>query len=81
MGVGQDNANQVFLAFLDEFQIGKDQLGARVFVGPKSHPQVNHQPLAVAAVQVDVHPDFARSAERAEQQFLAGLHDSIVRLA
>ena len=70
--VGQHDPEQVRLALLDEVEIGEDQFGAGVFVGAEGHAQVDHQPLAVAAVEVDVHPDLARPAERAEQQFITG---------
>ena len=74
MRMSQHYANEVLLALLDEFQIGEDQLGAGILVGAKGHAQIDHQPLAVSPIEVDVHPDLARSPERAEQQFLAGFH-------
>ena len=36
--------------------------------------QVDHDPLAAAAVEIDVHADLARAAERDEQQFFTGDH-------
>ena len=71
MRVGQHDAQQVLLAFLDELQIGENQFGAGVFVGAKGHAQIDHQPLASGAIEVDVHANFRRSAQRAEQQFIA----------
>jgi hypothetical protein len=79
--VGQDDPDQVLLALLDEIQVCENQFGAGVLVGPEGHAKVHHQPLALAAVEVDIHPDFARAAERAKQQFLARFHESMVRLA
>ena len=62
--MGEHDPDQIGLALLDEIQIGEDQFGARVFIGAKGHAQIDHQPLAIAAIEVDVHADLARSAER-----------------
>ena len=72
MGVGQDHADQAVCAFLDEFEIGEDQVDARIFVAAERHAEIDHQPLPAAAVKIDVHADLARSPEREEQQFVFG---------
>ena len=71
--VGQHDAEQVLGAFLDKFEIGENQFDSRIFVGTEGHAQIYHQPLAVAAVEVDVHPDFARSTERKKQELVLRL--------
>ena len=72
--MGQHDPEQVFRPFLDKFQIGKHQIDTRVPRVGKGHPQIDHQPFAVTTIKVDVHSDFARATERAEQQFLTRLH-------
>ena len=72
--VREDNADEIGEPFLDEFKVGKDQIDTRIPGVGKRHAEIDHQPLAVAAVEVDVHPDFARPTERQEQQFFSGLH-------
>ena len=69
--MGQHHADKVLFALLDEIEVGKDQIDARIFVAAESHTQVDHQPLAVAPIEVDVHADLARSAQRAENEFLS----------
>ena len=81
MGVGQDHAQQIGPPLLDEFKVGKNQLGSGIFGRAEAHPQIDHQPLALATIEIDVHANLARSAERAEQQFVAGLHSASARLA
>ena len=70
--VGQDNAQKVPRALLDEVEIREHQIDAGIFTARKGHAEVNHQPFAFAAVEIDVHANLARSAERKEQQFLFG---------
>ena len=70
--VGEHDAEQVARALFDELEIGEHQVDARVFVAREGHAQIDHQPLAVAAIQVDVHADFARTSKGKEKQFLFG---------
>lgn len=65
----QHDAEQIVQSVLDELQIGEHQFGAGIFVAAETHAEVDHQPLAVTPVEIDVHADFARSAEREEEQF------------
>ena len=74
MRVGQDDPDQVLLALLDEFQIGEDQFSPRILIRAEGHAQIDHQPFPVSPIEVDVHANLARTAERTKQQFLAGLH-------
>src|SRR5205814_995079 len=72
--VGGNNARQPLLLALDELKIGKDQLDPRIGRVSESQAEIDHDPLATAAVEVDVHADLAGAAERDEQQFFAGDH-------
>ncbi len=74
MSVGQDDPDEIFALAFDELQISEDEVHPRVLVAAEGHAQVDHQPLSVTPVKVDVHADFARAAKRAEQQFLARRH-------
>ncbi len=76
MRVRQHHAEQVLRLILDELQIGENQVDAGIFVAAEGHAQIDHQPLVVAAIEIDVHADLARSTERAEQQFLTGFQNS-----
>ncbi|KAG5730141.1 hypothetical protein E4T56_gene17636, partial [Termitomyces sp. T112] len=81
MRMGQHDADQILAPLLDKGQIGKDQFAARIFIPGKGHAQINHQPLAMRAVEIDIHANLARPAQRAKQQFLAGLYRSNARSA
>src|SRR5206468_12178576 len=74
VAVGQNDSGKPVLLFLDELEIRQDQLDARIIGTGEGQPEVDHDPLAAAAVEIDVHADLARAAERAEQQFFAGNH-------
>ena len=74
MAVGQDDAEQIVAILLDEGQVGEDQLDPGIGRVGEGHAEIDHDPLAVAAVEIDVHADLARAAEREEEQFFAGFH-------
>ena len=74
MAVGEDDAEQVVAPLLDEGEVGQDQLDARIGRVGEGHAEIDHDPFALAAVEIDVHADLARAAEREEEQFLAGFH-------
>ncbi len=74
MAVRQDDADQVLHPFLDEFEVGKDQLDAGIVGIGEGQAKVGHQPFAAAAVEIDVHANLARPAEGQEQQFFAWGH-------
>ena len=74
VAVGEDDTQEVLAAFLDEGEIGEDKLDARVSGVGKGHAEVDHDPFAVAAVEVDVHADLARTAEREEEELFTGFH-------
>ena len=74
VAVGQDDAEQVVAPLLDEGEIGEHQLDAGIGRVGEGHAEIDHDPLALAAVEIDVHADLARAAEREEEQFVAGVH-------
>ena len=69
MTMGEHDTDQILDPVFDEFEIGEHQVDARILVTGERHAQVDHQPLAVTAVQIDVHADFGRTTQRKEQQF------------
>ena len=72
--VGQDNAGEAVPLAFDELEVRKNEIDARVIGVGESEAEVDHQPFALRAVEIDVHADLARSAERAEQQLFAWSH-------
>ena len=76
MAVGEDDAEQIGAMLLDEGEIGQDQLDARIIGIGEGQAEIDHHPFALAAVEIDVHADLARAAEREEEEFFAGFHAS-----
>ena len=74
MPVGQDDPREPLLLVLDEFKVGEDELYPGIVRVGERQAEVDHDPLAAAAVEVDVHADLARAAERAEQELFARNH-------
>ena len=73
MAVGEDDAEQVVALLLDEVEVGQDQLDAGIVGIGEGQAEIDHQPFALAAVEIDVHADLARAAEREEEEFFAGM--------
>ncbi len=69
MAVGEDDAEQVLAALLDELEVGQDQFDARIARIGEGHAKIDHQPFAVAAIEIDVHADLAGAAEGEEEKF------------
>ena len=67
MPVREDDPEQVLLAILNEFEIGHDDVDAGIIVAAKGHAEVGHDPFAVAAIEIGVHADLARSAQCEEK--------------
>ena len=64
----QHQTGQTLPALGDEGRIGQHNLDPwQGFVG-KAEPQVDHQPLAVQLIQIEIEPDFAGATEGHEQQ-------------
>ena len=74
VAVGQDDAEQVLPPPLDEVEVGQHEVDAGIGGIGEGQAEVDHHPFAVAAVEIDVHADLARAAERAEEEFVVGGH-------
>ncbi len=78
MRVRHDDADEILRVRLDEAEVGHDDVDAGIEVPLwKGDAEVDHQPFArllrSQTVEVAVHPDFAETAERDENEFaLAG---------
>src|SRR3546814_2603848 len=68
--VGDDDALQTVELAFDEAEIGQDHVDAGIIRIGEGDAAIDHQPLAAAAVAIDVHADFARAAEREKQEFV-----------
>ena len=72
--VSQDDSREPFLLHLDELEVGEDQLDPRIVGAGEIEAQIDHDPLAATAIEIDVHADLARAAERTEQELFSGDH-------
>ena len=79
--VGQDNPREPLLLVLDELQIGQDEIDPRIIGVGESQPEIDHDPLAAATVEIDVHADLAGSAEGDEKELFAGNHFSLCAMS
>ena len=70
MPVRQDDTDEIVQAILDEGQVGQDDIDAGICGIGEGHAQIDHQPLAGVAIEIDVHADLARAAEGAEEKFV-----------
>ena len=68
VGMGEHQSEQVVAALDDERGVGHDDVDAGMTLVGKGDAEVDHQPLAVVTIEVEVHADFARTAEGHEQQ-------------
>src|SRR5258706_744979 len=68
--------DQIGLALDDEGRIRHHDLDPRYRVVAEGHAEIDHQPLAGIAVEVEVHADLAGAAERHEQQLVRLPHRS-----
>ena len=72
--MGDDDAGEIGLALLDEGRIGHHHLDSGHGVVAEGDAEIDHQPFSGMAVEVEVHADLARAAQRHEQQ-LVGRRD------
>ncbi len=70
MRMGQDKAKKFVFAFLDKGRIGHDNIDTGQTFLAKGNAHIDHQPLIVISVQIEVHANFARSPQRHKQQFV-----------
>ena len=82
VGVGQHDAQDVVGVLLDEGRVGQDDLDARRGLVAEGHAEIDHDPLAVVrraeAVEVEVHADLVRPAERQEDEFVVAWLGALV---
>jgi hypothetical protein len=79
VGVGQHQADQVLALFLQEADVGHDQIDARqMLLIAKGYPEIDCKPRALMAVAeaVDrqVHADLADATKRRKSQFIRPRH-------
>jgi hypothetical protein len=68
--MGEDEPDQVPHPLPDEGDVGHDDLDARRRFIAEGDAEIDHQPLAGMAVEVEVHADLARAAEGEEQELI-----------
>ena len=66
MRVSDDQADQPVARFAAQARIGHDDLGFRLVRPAEADAAIHREQLAVAPVDVEVHPDLAGAAERDE---------------
>ena len=74
VGMGQHDPGERIAPPDDEIGIGDHHIDTRRLVVAEADAEVDHHPTAVAAIEVEVHADLARTAQRQEQD-LAGLRE------
>ena len=74
MAMRDHDAEQIVDPFLDERQIGQDDVDAGILRIGKGNAEIDHHPFALAAIQVDVHADFAGAAKATEKEFVLRSH-------
>ena len=70
VGVGQHEPGEILAAPLDEARIGQHDVDAGQGLVGEADAEVDHQPAAAQAVEIEVQSDLAGAAERHEQQLL-----------
>ncbi len=68
MAVGEDEADEIAAARLDEANVGHDDLDARRALIAESDAEIDHQPLTGITVEIEVHADLPCPAQGAEQE-------------
>ncbi len=75
--MGEDDADDVLPEGLDEGRVGQDHLDPRGGLVSEGDAEIDHDPLAVVggaeAVEIEVHPDLVRPAERQEDELVIGV--------
>src|SRR4051794_11164155 len=74
VAVSQHDSGEPFLLVFDELQIREDQFDPWIVRACEIKAEIDHDPLASTAVEIDVHANLARAAERDEQKFFSGDH-------
>jgi len=68
MGVGDDDSEQRLAPFRDERRVWQYDVDARKLAVVEADAEVDDDPLAVEAVEVEVHADLAGTAQRHEHE-------------
>src|SRR4029077_6261573 len=70
MGVGQHDADQIVAPLLDESGVRHHHLDAGHRIVGEADAEIDHQPFAGVAVQIEVHADLAGPAQGEEQELV-----------
>ncbi len=68
VAVGHHQPDQIVPMLGDEARVGHHDIDAGHRVVAEGHAEIDHQPLAVIAVEIEIHADLAGAAERQEQE-------------
>ena len=68
MRMGRDDAEQTVAALGDERGIGHNHVQPRLRIVAKGDAAVEDQPIAGAAIEAQIHPDFVGAAECHKQK-------------
>ena len=71
VGMGQHDREQVLPTLFDKGRIRHEHVDPGQRVACEGDAEIDHQPLALAGVEVEVHADLAGPAERQEVQRVA----------
>ena len=77
MAVREHDAEQIVAMLLDEACVRHDQIDAGTRRVAEGDAKIDHHPLATAAIEIEVHANFARPAKGQEKQFVAGSHHGV----
>ena len=78
VGVSDDQADELVAAFGDVGGVGHHDVDFGVFRAAEAHAAIDGEPFAAAAIEVEVHADFARSAEGQKGQVsVCGVHANL----
>ena len=66
--MGRHDPEQAIAAFDDKAGIRHDDFETRLRIISEGDAAIDNQPVALIPVNIQVHPDFARAAERHEEQ-------------
>jgi len=70
MRMGQNKPAQIFDTLLNKGRIRHDHINARGSLITKGDATIHHQPFFIMSIQVQIHPDLARAAQRQEQELI-----------
>ncbi len=74
MSMGEHDAEQIVDPVLDEAQVRQDDIDPRIGRIGKGDAAIDHDPFALAAIEIDVHANLARATKRKENQLVTRGH-------